>query len=161
MIFVTTGTQIPFDRFIRAVDEIMEWMDEPVIVQALKSDYQPRNFEMVDFIPPDEFNKIMTEARLIVGHAGMGSILSALEYEKAIIIFPRLASLGEHRNDHQMATAMKMNELGYVHVAYDQKQLKDLMLMNDLKPLKNIRGSSETRLTKSILGFVTAAKKCS
>jgi len=154
MIFVTTGAQLPFDRFIQAVDEIMESMDEPVVVQALKSNYHPKNFEMVDFIPPDEFNKILTEARLIVCHAGIGSILSALEYEKPIIIFPRLASWGEHRNDHQLATAMKMNELGYAYVAYDKKQLKDLMLAGDLKPHKAAKNVSENRLTQSVIDFV-------
>ena len=159
MIFVTTGTQIPFDRFIQAVDEIMEGMDEPVIVQALKSDYKPKNFETVDFLPPDEFNKILAGARWIVSHAGIGSILSALEYEKPIIIFPRLASWGEHRNDHQLATAMKMNELGYAYVAYDKKQLKDLMLAGDLNPLRTVKNASENSLAKSVIHFISATKK--
>ena len=55
---------------------------------------------------------------MIYAHAGMGTILSALKQDKPIIIVPRLASLKEHRNDHQIATAMRMDELGYVYVAY-------------------------------------------
>lgn len=35
-----------------------------------------------------------------------------VKQDKPIIIVPRLASLMEHRNDHQIATAMRMDELG-------------------------------------------------
>jgi len=145
MIFVTTGTQIPFDRFIKAIDEIAETIDEPLVVQALKGNYSPKNFEMVEFIAPDEFDKTIQEARLIVSHAGIGSILSAIDYEKPIIIFPRLASFGEHRNDHQMATAMAINEKGYAYVAYDKKQLKDLLSSKDLIPLKRKQNCWQTK----------------
>jgi len=151
MIFVTTGTQIPFDRFIKVVDEIAGTMNETFVVQALKGSYMPKNFKTVAFIAPDEFDKIVQEARLIVSHAGTGSILSAIDYEKPIIIFPRLASLGEHRNDHQMATAMAINEKGYAYVAYDKKQLKDLLCSKDLIPLKKKTGQSANQILYSII----------
>jgi UDP-N-acetylglucosamine transferase subunit ALG13 len=151
MIFVTTGTQIPFDRFIQAIDEIAVQINETIIVQAFKSKYQPKHVQTFNFLEPNEFKKFIDEARLIISHAGMGSILSALEHEKPIIIFPRLASWGEHRNDHQMATAMKMNELGYVYVAYDKIQLKELILNKDLKPLKVIDKKVSDALINSII----------
>jgi len=138
MIFVTAGAQLPFDRFIKAVDEIACITNEKFVVQAFSGNYLPENFKLVEFFAPDEFNKIIQEAKLIVSHAGIGSILSAIDYEKPIIIFPRLGSLKETRNDHQMATAMAVNEKGYAYVAYDKKQLKDYLLCSDnLIPLKN------------------------
>jgi UDP-N-acetylglucosamine transferase subunit ALG13 len=154
MIFVTIGTQIPFDRFIEAIDEIAVLINETIIVQTFKGKYQPKCVQTVNFLNPNDFKNFIDKARLIVSHAGMGSILSALEYEKPIIIFPRLASLGEHRNDHQIATAMKMNELGYVYVAYDKKQLKELMLNKDLKPLKTINKNTSSELMKSIVSSI-------
>ena len=87
----------------------------------------------------------------------MGTILSALTQQKPIIVVPRLASLGEHRNDHQMATAMRLNELGYVYVAYDKKQLKDLLLSKDLTPLKQIGSSASRSLIDSISDFINNA----
>jgi UDP-N-acetylglucosamine transferase subunit ALG13 len=156
MIFVTIGTQIPFDRFVEAVDEIAVLINETIIVQTFKGKYKPKYVQTVNFLEPNEFKNFVSDARLIISHAGMGSILSALEYEKPIIIFPRLASLGEHRNDHQIATAMKMNELGYVYVAYDKRQLKELIFKKDLKPLKiidkNVSNSLIKSITSSILG---------
>jgi UDP-N-acetylglucosamine transferase subunit ALG13 len=151
MIFVTIGTQIPFDRFIKAIDEIAILTDETIVVQTFKNQYRPQYVQPVNFLTPDEFKDFINQARLIVSHAGMGSILSAMEYKKPIIIFPRLASLGEHRNDHQIVTAMKMNELGYVHVAYDKRQLKELILTKNLHPLKIIDKNTSGKLIQSII----------
>lgn len=154
MIFVTIGTQAPFDRFIRAVDRIASRTDEKIIAQTYKGKYVPQHIETIDFLPPDEFNRLFNEARLIVAHAGMGTIISALAQKKPIVVMPRLASLGEHRNDHQMATAMKMNELGYVHVAYDNKQLETLMLDPALKSLHELREDQVQKLAGSIQDFL-------
>lgn len=154
MIFVTTGTQAPFDRFIKAVDEIAKDIQEDIVVQAFKSEYKPKHIQTLDFMPPDEFNRVFNEARLIISHAGMGTIISAMQKNKPIIVFPRLASLGEHRNDHQMATAMKMNELGYVYVAYDAKQLRDLLQNVELRPLHTLGDSASPELIQSISDFI-------
>lgn len=151
MIFVTIGTQIPFDRFIKIIDEIAGTIDEVFVVQALNGRYLPQNFKTINFIAPDEFNKIVQEARLIISHAGVGSIISAIEHDKPIIIFPRLASLGEHRNDHQMATAMAINEKGYAYVAYDKKQLKALVYLKDLVSLKKKNEQTSSRILYSIM----------
>jgi UDP-N-acetylglucosamine transferase subunit ALG13 len=155
MIFVTTGTQLPFDRFIKIIDEIAQFVQEPIIAQMIKDSYQPKNIETFNFIAPDEFERFMVDARLIVSHAGMGSIITAIKYRKPIIIFPRLASLKEHRNDHQIATAMKMNELGYTYTAYDKKQLKDLILQTDLKLLKTIKDAASDNFIQSILNRIS------
>lgn len=154
MLFVTTGTQAPFDRFIKIIDEVAESLDEEIVVQAFKDKYEPRNIKVVEFLPPDEFNQVFNQARLIVSHAGMGTVLSAMQKGKPIIIFPRFAALGEHRNEHQMATAMKLNELGYVYVAYDKKQLTELLLHKDLQLLKQIGDKASSTLIESISEFI-------
>ena len=84
----------------------------------------------------------------------MGTIISALRQKKPIIIVPRLASLKEHRNDHQMATAMRMHELGYVYVAYDKTQLEELINQKDLKPLKDIGDFASTSLINSLINSI-------
>jgi UDP-N-acetylglucosamine transferase subunit ALG13 len=65
----------------------------------------------------------MEAARIVVAHAGMGSILMAAEAGKPIVILPRRADLGEHRNDHQLDTAAEMSALSNVHVVEDAAQL--------------------------------------
>ena len=154
MIFVTIGTQAPFDRFIRIIDELAPLLKEKIIAQNFKGEYQVKNITTIDFLPPNEFNKLLNEARLIISHAGMGSIISAMSLQKPIIIFPRKASLGEHRNDHQIATAKKMEELNYTYVAYDKEQLKSLLLKKDLIPLHFLKEYASQDLIRSISEFM-------
>ena len=154
MIFATIGTQAPFDRFVKILDELCKNIDEEIVCQTIQTNYQAQNIKTVDFLPPDEFDQYFKRARLIIAHAGMGTIISALRQKKPIIIVPRLASLKEHRNDHQMATAMRMHELGYVYVAYDKSQLEELINQKDLKPLKDIGDFASTSLINSLINSI-------
>lgn len=154
MIFVTIGTQAPFDRLIKILDEMAPELNEEIIAQTYHGDYKPKHIRTMDFIPPNEFNDFFSKARLIVAHAGMGTVISALTLDKPIIIFPRLASWGEHRNDHQMATTMRLNELGFVYAAYDKKQLCELLRRNDLKPLMHISDNASQSLIDSLSVFI-------
>ena len=154
MIFVTTGTQLPFDRLIKIIDELAPQLNEEVIAQVYQCGFTPKNIKTVDFLAPDEFNTLFDKARLIVSHAGMGTILSALQKEKPIIVFPRIAALGEHRNEHQLATANKFKELGSVYVAMNVDELRTLLLCKDLMPLSEIGKYASQSLIESIEGFI-------
>lgn len=65
MIFCTIGTQAPFDRFVKIIDEVAAHLDEEIIAQVYKSEYVAQNIRTVEFLPPDEFNKLFSKARLI------------------------------------------------------------------------------------------------
>lgn len=149
MIFVTVGTQLPFDRFIRIIDELSEKIDEEFYVQALNGTYKPQNFNIINFINPDEFNYIIQKARIIISHAGIGSILSAMEYNKPIIIFPRLSLFKEHRNDHQMATAKAMENMKYAYVAYTKEDIEKFLSMKELIPMG--KNNNNNNILNSIL----------
>lgn len=150
MIFCTIGTQMPFDRFVRVIDSIAPQLHEEVIVQTLKGTYIPKNVKVVDFLSPKDFENVFAQARLIVAHAGMGTIITALLREKPIVVFPRRKELKEHRNNHQLATATKLKELGYIHVAEDEQQLKDLILSDNIRPLHRIGTMADNSLINSI-----------
>lgn len=136
MIFVTVGTQEPFDRLIQAIDEIFpELGDSEIIVQATLKRYKPINFKTLDFINPLEYKEIFNRADYIISHAGMGTILSAMTNEKALIIMPRLIKFGEHRNEHQLHTAQKFKSLNYINVADNEIELKNILLSNKNKKL--------------------------
>jgi UDP-N-acetylglucosamine transferase subunit ALG13 len=128
VIFVTVGTQLPFGRLIRAIDEwAMKNPSVEIFGQIGPGSYKPANFSAREFISPVEFNDLISRAELIVAHAGMGSILTALQLCKPIIIFPRRASLGEHRNEHQLATAKKFLGRPGISVAFDIPELYQLL----------------------------------
>ena len=153
MIFVTIGTQIPFDRLIEILDRIAPDLDEEIYAQVLKGKYKPKNIKTLDFIEPDEFENVFVQARLIIAHAGMGTILSSLRRSKPLIIFPRIASLGEHRNEHQSATAQMIKEKNYAYVATDEQELREL-LHKDLRPLKSIGEFASESLIKSLKDYI-------
>jgi UDP-N-acetylglucosamine transferase subunit ALG13 len=54
----------------------------------------------------------------------MGSIISAIEAGKPILMLPRLESRGEHNTDHQLATAKHVGVRPGLHVAADEADLK-------------------------------------
>lgn len=123
MIFVTVGTQMHFDRLIEAVDAWAATVREDVFAQTGPSLYAAKNIQTRPFTTPQEFRDLARRARFIIGHAGMGSILTALEFGKRIIVMPRRADLGEHRNDHQIATAKHFVGQGRIGVARDRAEL--------------------------------------
>ncbi len=130
MIFLTIGTQEPFDRLVRAVDAWAATHETPVFGQlgALKPDsHRPAHFPWAQFVHADEYQARLDACDMLVAHAGMGSIISALSWGKPILIMPRRASLGEHRNEHQLATAEKFGARPGVHVAWDEAEVAPLL----------------------------------
>jgi UDP-N-acetylglucosamine transferase subunit ALG13 len=124
VIFATVGTQLPFDRMIAAVDR---WAGSrrggEVFAQIGPTQLVPRHIGYTDFLAPDQCRERMAAATAIVAHAGMGTMLLALEMGKPLLIVPRRAALGEHRNEHQLATARRFAERGGVAVAFDEHEL--------------------------------------
>jgi len=138
MIFLTIGTQEPFDRLVKAMDEIAPYLDEHVVAQVSKTTYKAKNMETYEFLAPTACEKYFSDAKLIVSHAGMGTIISALVNKKPLLVVPRLAKYGEHRNDHQLATAKAFEKQGYVHVVYDVQDLQEKLI--DLLQQENLMG---------------------
>ncbi len=124
MIFLTVGTQLPFDRLVKAVDEWGESQELEIIAQIGNSKYKPMNMKYKSFFDPQEMRELFNRTDLIVSHAGMGTIISALQKKKPILVMPREVAYDEHRNDHQLATAKSFFLKGYIKVAFSSDELK-------------------------------------
>jgi UDP-N-acetylglucosamine transferase subunit ALG13 len=156
MIFVTVGTQIQFDRLIEAIDQ---WAGifsaEHVFAQIGPSSYVARHLQTKPFTTPHEFREHARRARVIVSHAGMGSILTALEFGKRIIVMPRRSDLGEHRNDHQIATARHFVGQGRILVASDREQLFErLAELNEADGVEPISSVASPILIATLRKFI-------
>lgn len=128
MIFVTVGTQLPFDRLVAAVDRWAAAHPEVgCFAQVGLGAAPPRHMKFVPFVGATECEQHMREAELVVAHTGMGSILTALALQKPIVVMPRRAALGEHRSDHQLATAQWVGKHRGVHVVWDETELLALL----------------------------------
>ncbi len=136
MIFLTVGTQFPFDRLVKAVDKAAgtNGFDEKIVAQIGDSSYCPENLEATSSVEKAIFDQHFTNADCIISHAGMGTITMALDQRKPLLVMPRLKKYGEVVNDHQLAIAKKFEQLGYLLVAYSaedvpakMKQLKSFV----------------------------------
>lgn len=163
MILVTVGTDGPFDRLVAAVDQ---WAGESgrsdVIAQIGRSRFKPRFMRFHEFLTPVQFSELFTKADLVIAHAGMGTILSALRYQRPLIVMPRRASLGEQRNEHQLATAQHLMEMGRVTVAADEQALRARLENLDqlMTPLTLIGAYAEPRLIQAIKTFIDSPRGC-
>lgn len=152
MIFVTVGAQMPFDRMVTAVDE---WAGRAkradVFAQIGPTRLEPKNLEWVQFMDPAAFRERVAACDVIVAHAGMGTILTALENGKPIVVMPRRGDLQETRNDHQVATAERFKALGRVHVASDAAELTTwLDRISDLRSAPVIRRCASDELLRAL-----------
>jgi UDP-N-acetylglucosamine transferase subunit ALG13 len=157
-IFVVVGTQEPFDRMMRAIDE---WAVKKgfvdIFAQISRASYVPGGFESTDFISPELFDIKFKEADIIVSHAGMGTIISALQHSKPIIVMPRLAQFHEHRNDHQLATAKSFAKLGFVKAVYSETELQQALDdASEMKPAPAIGPGASAGLIEYLKEVISA-----
>jgi len=122
VIFLTIGTHEPFDRLVEAVDQWAGRTGARVFAQG-SGRYRPRHFELVARLDPASYRRTVAQADFLVAHAGMGSIITALDCGKPIVIMPRRGHLAETRNDHQWATARQLASVPGILVAEDERAL--------------------------------------
>jgi len=145
MIFVSVGSQLPFDRLTRAVEMWAEinCRSEEIFYQ-IGDGTPPARSAWVRQLTPDEFEKHCRDAELIVSHAGTGIFMVASLLKQKLLVFPRRFSVtGEIRNDHQMDTARRWVENQAATVAFTEEELR--VCLNDPKHIL----IPQTELTQS------------
>ncbi len=126
-LFVSVGTQLPFERLLNAVENIENIRIEKCIYQIAESNFKSSFGEVYDFLNPKDYDNYFNECDVFISHAGMGSIITAIDNDKPIIIMPRIFSYGEHRNDHQIATAEQYKSFKNVYCANNSKEIESIL----------------------------------
>ena len=120
MIFATCGsTPVRFDRMMEALRVLPT---EELCVQHGASPAPPcaRSF---DFLPFGTMVELIGEADVVVSHAGVGSIMCALQAGHVPIVFPRLREHAEAVDDHQSELAEALALRGTVRMARNAEEL--------------------------------------
>jgi UDP-N-acetylglucosamine transferase subunit ALG13 len=156
VIFVTVGSDEPFDRLILAVDR---WAGEvgrrDVFAQVGRSRLRPKYIEHTSFLEPPIFADRLRQASVVVSHAGMGTILTALYHRRPLLVMPRRAAFGETRSDHQVATARQLRQLAKIHVAADEVSLFDeLVRIDTFTAQEGIAAYAQPELISAIRSFI-------
>lgn len=105
MIFVSLGTQDKsFTRLVEKIEELKKSgkIKEEVVVQLGNTKYKSEFIKCIDFMSMEDFDKYLQNCSYLITHGGVGTILTALKYNKKVIAVPRLSKYNEHVNDHQL-----------------------------------------------------------
>ncbi len=130
MIFVTVGTMhLDFARLIRTMDEIAARTGERVVMQIGLAATRPAHAEHFDFKPREEIAALIAEARVVVTHAGIGSVIDVLKAERPLIVVPRLKRYNEHNTDHQLDLAEAVERRHWGRMVLDVAELDALCAM--------------------------------
>ena len=122
MILVTIGTnEQPFDRLVSAAAGLDGL--ESLVVQHGSSRVPHGRGEWLDFVSFEELSERMRAARVVVCHAGVGSIMLARRCGKRPIVVPRRLHLGEAVDDHQLPIARRLDANGVVTLLEDVDRL--------------------------------------
>lgn len=154
MILATVGTQLPFPRLLSALDHIAAKHDLEVVAQTCGDLVDARSLTQRPFLTPAEFDLLATQASVIVGHAGIGTIISAHRLSRPLILFPRKGDLGEHRNDHQLATARAVMGREGIQIAWTAEELECLLTGPALPPLRYGSSPNLPSLVSAIQDFI-------
>lgn len=153
LIFLTVGNwHKGFDRLVKGVDKLKDnnVITEEVIAQIGSGSYKPTNLKVIEYCSPAEFEDIMAKSRVIITHAGIGTIMQSVKLAKLVVVVPRQAELGECSDNHQWATAEQLEKEGKILVAYEISELPD-----KLEQAENFIPAKE----KSEQGIIQAVEK--
>lgn len=101
--FVTVGNnKKPFTRLVDAIQRIAPHLPQPVVVQHGHTPFRCQGCIAVPFMGMEDFITRVRQAELVIAHAGVGSIIHAIQQGKVPVIMPRRLELGEHVDNHQL-----------------------------------------------------------
>lgn len=137
------------------MDEIAGKIDEEVIMQIGYTEYEPVNAEWFKFKDISGIKEYYEKADIIVAHAGAGTLLDSLSFEKSVVAVPRRKKYGEHIDDQQLELTEVLEKSGKVLAVNDIETL-DSTITKALKtenPVLKTDKSLSNYLNKYIGGF--------
>lgn len=114
-VLVTLGTMnYRFDRLVDAVRRATRpgWQ---VLWQVGPNAYDQLPGRIVELLDAASFASACEWADVVVGHAGVGSALTALEAGRQPLLIPRRKEHGEHIDDHQRLITAELTQRGIAH----------------------------------------------
>ena len=165
MIFVTVGNDFrPFDRLLREADEIAPLIPCEMVIQTGTSRYRPKNAPHFDFTPFETAVAYIRKSKMVVSHAGIGTIILCRQLGTPLIVIPRRRGLGEHMNDHQMeiATALEQRKTETtVHILYEESLLREkiLGLLERKERSEPVPPPGKASLVRTIRSFVEGQRE--
>ncbi len=158
MIFVIVGTDThPFNRLLEWVDEAIEKkiIKDRVIAQIGNSTYKPKNYEYSHFFSYEDMKKLLKKSKLIIAHAGAGTVIDALSLNKKLIVVPRRKKFNEHTDDHQVELAKLLAKEKKCVVAFSKKEF-----FESIERIRNDKIDIKVKKPKGIINEIKKVIRC-
>lgn len=128
MVFVTVGNAHDGSmRLLSAMEALAAsgmFAAERVIAQSGNNpDFNPTHCEKRPFLGMDEFHQTVREARIVICHAGAGTLSAVLRTGKTPVVVPRRVKYNEIVDDHQTELLEAFAARGLVVPAYEVEEL--------------------------------------
>jgi UDP-N-acetylglucosamine transferase subunit ALG13 len=160
MILVIVGTsKRPFDRLLKVMDSLAKDSDEEIIIQRGHSRHEIRYARWTEFYRRSEIGHIMRSCRLVVSHAGIGTVLDARSYGKPIIIVPRRKEFGESLDNHQVDTARDLQGEDGIYVAWSENDIREIIDRTKVYDPETIDRSEKDRLIFFLKQLINDSRK--
>jgi UDP-N-acetylglucosamine--N-acetylmuramyl-(pentapeptide) pyrophosphoryl-undecaprenol N-acetylglucosamine transferase len=157
LILLSLGThQQPFPRALDLVEPLAR-SGEDLLIQhgSTAPRLEMLNAVWVEFMPYDEVVHVMAKADSVICHAGVGTIMTALQAGHLPVVIPRLARHGEHVDDHQLDIASRFADRGLVRCVTTETDLAPLLTPRHEDSEPPI-GKGSTELRAAVSGAVAA-----
>jgi len=123
-LFVTVGSMLPFDRLVRAIDGFVAGRpDVEAFAQIGETRHRPAHMESRKMMSPAEYRSMFERADVVVSHVGIGTVITASELRKPLVMLPRQMELHEVTSRHQQATARWLSGRPGVHIVETEAEL--------------------------------------
>jgi UDP-N-acetylglucosamine transferase subunit ALG13 len=128
MVFVTVGNAHDGSmRLLNAVEALAAsgfFAEEPVVMQSGNNpDFHPVRCQCRPFLSMDEFQQHIRDARVVICHAGAGTLSSVLRTGKTPVVIPRRVKYNEIVDDHQVELLEAFVKRGLVVAAPEVEDL--------------------------------------
>lgn len=127
-VFVTVGNgREPFPRLLLAIDRLAgEGVFAPaeVLMQSGNDNgYRAKHCRQEQFLPMEQFAEAICNARLVIAHAGAGTLFHLLQAGKIPVVMPRRSFFDECVDDHQVELVQVLSNDGRVVPALSPENL--------------------------------------
>ncbi len=127
-VLVTVGTErFPFERALHSAVAAVDGAADVVWQTGHTPVTAPLPGLHRQWWPAHALREAAEAADVVITHAGVGSVLMALRAGRCPVVVPRLGSLGEHIDDHQVEFARRLAGRGLAVLAEPGAVLAPLM----------------------------------
>jgi UDP-N-acetylglucosamine transferase subunit ALG13 len=154
MILITVGTErFPFNRLMNWIRVLIKqgFIQEEIVVQYGSCTDYPSGVKAYSLVTQNQFQELIQQARLIIGHCGEGTFLHLGSTAKPYILVPRSQRFKEHVDDHQIELAVALAQID-IPIAWSPGDLVRFLALPREVPSAAVSATSLCKRLKNRFG---------